>query len=81
MFILYCAGGDHPGPSFPGGCSALLSSLQTTQGLLGRGAEGHPALVGLCSLDIQGDGYHYTRDPNALSPFCALHAILAVFQV
>ncbi|XP_006889541.1 PREDICTED: gasdermin-A-like [Elephantulus edwardii] len=38
------------------------------------------ALVGLCNLDIQGDGPLYTWEPNALRPLCALYAALSIFR-
>ncbi|XP_068930361.1 gasdermin-A-like isoform X2 [Petaurus breviceps papuanus] len=39
------------------------------------------ALIGLCGLDLQGDGPLYAWEPDALPPLCALYAALSVFQV
>uniref|UniRef100_A0A5F8GGQ7 Gasdermin-A-like n=1 Tax=Monodelphis domestica TaxID=13616 RepID=A0A5F8GGQ7_MONDO len=38
------------------------------------------ALIGLCGLDLQGDGPLFAWDPDALPPLCALYAALSVFQ-
>ncbi|KAM9597402.1 LOW QUALITY PROTEIN: gasdermin-A-like [Trichechus inunguis] len=38
-------------------------------------------LLGLCYLDIQGDGPLYTWDPSALPPLCALSTALSIFWV
>ncbi|XP_051850550.1 uncharacterized protein LOC127560205 isoform X2 [Antechinus flavipes] len=39
------------------------------------------ALIGLCGLNLQGDGPLFAWEPDALPLLCALYAALSVFQV
>ncbi|XP_007506688.2 gasdermin-A-like [Monodelphis domestica] len=59
--------------SFPLHCE-LLQSLQ------GEELTVTQALIGLCGLDLQGDGPLFAWDPDVLPPLCALYAVLSVFQ-
>ncbi|XP_056672758.1 gasdermin-A-like isoform X2 [Monodelphis domestica] len=58
---------------FPLHCE-LLQSLQGEELIVTQ------ALIGLCGLDLQGDGPLFAWDPDALPPLCALYAALSVFQ-
>ncbi|XP_056672753.1 gasdermin-A-like [Monodelphis domestica] len=58
---------------FPLHCE-LLQSLQGEELIVTQ------ALIGLCGLDLQGNGPLFAWDPHSLPLLCALYAALSVFQ-